>query len=635
MSGIAGIYRFDGGSVAADTVAAMTDAIDHQGPDGEWTWREGRVGLGHQRFETTPEAEHAGSPPERDGRVITFDGRIDNREELLGELDVAGPPGRVADADLVLAAHERWGEDCPERLIGAFAFAIRDPDEERVFAARDHVGLRPFYYYRGEDRLLFGSELKTLWAAGGVPRRLDELQVADLLSPGIDTVFPENDSNRHTFYEEVLRLPPAHSMVAESGAVELNKYWWLEPNRTIQFDSDERYAERFRELFEEAVRCRLRTVGPVGSTLSGGLDSSSNVSMACHLAEQDHYKGKIHTFSAVFDGERHPAGDESEYIEAVTEEMDVVPHCIRGDQRSPLEDIDEVLWHAEMPRIGNNFYLHWNLYREANTEDLRVLLDGLGGDTTLSHGTGRLPELLIKGRWIRFIKEVQRLSERFDHSMSTKGLLWGSAMALSPNAANSVWHRLVKGAFPERVNPAIEESFAKRVNLKKQINSELVSSPRRERDHHARLITGGVIPDQLERWNKTSMRFDIEPRYPFFDRRLMEYCFALPPDQKLKDGWTRLVLRRGLEGVLPNKIRYRGGKGNMSESFWAALRDYACDDVSNVIMKKDTHVSDFVNIKYVHGEFESFTDGESGGLYTLWYPVLLELWLSSHYPRNN
>ena len=101
MSGIAGIYRFDGGSVEADTVAAMTEAIDHRGPDGEWTWREGRVGLGHQRFETTPEAEHAGSPPERGGRVLTFDGRIDNREELLSALDVAGPPGRVADADLV------------------------------------------------------------------------------------------------------------------------------------------------------------------------------------------------------------------------------------------------------------------------------------------------------------------------------------------------------------------------------------------------------------------------------------------------------------------------------------------------------------------------------------------------------
>jgi asparagine synthase (glutamine-hydrolysing) len=198
MSGIAGIYRFDGGSVAADTVAAMTEAIDHRGPDGEWTWREGRVGLGHQRFETTPEAEHAGSPPERDGHVLTFDGRIDNREELLSTLDVAGPPGRVADADLVLAAYERWGEDCPERLIGAFAFAIRDPDEERLFAARDHVGLRPFYYYRGEDCFLFGSELKALWAVGGVPRRLDEIRLSNHLAQ-------EYQSDERTYFEAAYR----------------------------------------------------------------------------------------------------------------------------------------------------------------------------------------------------------------------------------------------------------------------------------------------------------------------------------------------------------------------------------------------------------------------------------------------
>jgi len=635
MSGITGVFRFDGGPVPERDLGRMVAAIDHQGPDGEWTWRDGPVGLGHQRFETTPEAAHAGSPPERGGLAITLDGRIDNREELLSTLDVEGSPETVADADLVLAAYERWDESCPEHLIGAFAFAIWDANKGRLFAARDHVGLRPFYYHRGKDRLLFGSELRALWAAGGVPRRLNELQVADMLSPGTGNVFPEQDKEQKTFYEDVLKLPPAHSMIVESDDVELAEYWQLDHDRTIQFDSEEKYAKKFRELFEEAVRCRLRAVGPIGSTLSGGLDSSSNVSMACHLIEEGHYEGTVHTFSAVFDEEKNPESDESDYIDAVIEEKDVVPHYFQGNDHSPIDEIDEVLTQVEMPKIGTNLYLHWNIYRQAKTQAVRVLLDGLGGDTTISLGTGRLPELIVRGRLLRYLRELRKLNERYNNTMSTKGLLWGSAMALSPNVANRVWHRLVKGKFHERANPALDADFAARMNLKKRINNELVSSPWKERDHHARLITGGIIPEQLERWNKAAKQFGIEPRYPFFDRRLIEYCFALPSDQKLKNGWSRLVLRRSLEEILPDKVRWRGGKGNMSPSFWNALHDHATEEVSETLLKEDTYISDYVDVEYSRKKFRKFAEGEHGGLRTLWYPFLLERWLSSHYNPNN
>jgi asparagine synthase (glutamine-hydrolysing) len=627
MSGIVGVCRFDGETVAADTIAAMTEAIDHQGPDGEWTWRDGRVGLGHQRFETTPEAKHAGSPPERDGRIVSFDGRIDNREELLSVLDVEGPPETVADTDLVLAAYERWGEDCPKRLIGAFVFAIRDPDG-RLFAARDHVGLRPFYYYRGEDRFLFGSELKALWAAGGVPRRLNEERVADMLS-----LFLDNDE--YTFYEGILRLPPAHSIIIYEDDVELTEYWRLNPDRTIRFESDERYAERFRELFEQAVQCRLRVVGPVGATLSGGLDSSSNVSMTCHLADAGEYDGEIHTFSAVFDRDRTPSSDEREYIRAIINELDVIAHRIQADEHSPLEDIDEVLWHNESPEVGNNFYLHWNMYRKAARNDVRVLFDGLGGDTTVSHGLGYLPELLLRGRWLTYVKEVRLLDERFNHATSKKGLLWNhTAMALAPNVAKRGWYRLQRRDFHNRANSALEEAFLERIGHRERIGDDWLSKPRTERGRHAEVITGGVLPGSLEHMSKTAMRFNVEPRYPFLDRRLMEYCFALPPDQKLKNGWTRLVLRRGMDGVLPKKVQWRGGKGHLSASFWTALRDHAQEDIAAALDKEDPRIDRFLDVKFVREEYDSLASGDRAGLRTLWFPVLLERWLASNCSQN-
>jgi asparagine synthase (glutamine-hydrolysing) len=528
----------------------------------------------------------------------------------------------VADADLVLAAYERWGEDCPERLIGAFAFAIRDPDEERLFAARDHVGLRPFYYYRGENRFLFGSELKALWAAGGVPRRLDEERVADMLSSWFD-------NDEYTFHEGILRLPPAHSMVVDGDGVESTEYWRLDPDRTIRFESDEQYAERFRELFEEAVRCRLRTVGPVGATLSGGLDSSSNVSMACHLAEKGHYDDEVHTFSAVFDAERTPSSDEREFIEAATEQLDIVPHRIRGDCHSPLEDIDEVFWYNESPSIGSHFYIHWNIYRQAGENDVRVLLDGLGGDTTVSHGLGYLPELAVSGRVITLAREVKRLDERFDHSVSLKWLVWNQLIgALAPKSLKRGWHRARNRGFLDRTNPALDEEFVERIDFRDRFDDELLSNTRTERDRHEDLITGGVIPVHTERWNKTAMRFDVEPRYPFFDRRLMEYCFALPPEQKLSDGWTRLVLRRAMDGILPRKIQWRGGKGDMSAAFWTALRDHAQTDVEDALEKENPLIEQYLNVEHIRQEAEEFATGGRSGMNMLWFPVLLERWLS-------
>jgi asparagine synthase (glutamine-hydrolysing) len=418
-------------------------------------------------------------------------------------------------------------------------------------------------------------------------------------------------------------------MVVDDDGIKSTEYWRLDPDRTIRFESDEEYAERFRELFEEAVRCRLRTVGPVGATLSGGLDSSSNVSMACHLAEKGYYDDDVHTFSAVFDAERTPSSDEREFIEAATEQLDVIPHRIRGDRHSPLEDIDEVFWYNESPSIGSHFYLHWNIYRQAGENGVRVLLDGLGGDTTVSHGFGYLPELAVRGRVITLAREVKRLNERFRRSVSLKWLVRYQLIgALAPKSLKRGWHRVRNRGFLDRTNPALDEGFVERIDFRDRFDDERLSKTRTERDRHEDLITGGPIPVHTERWNKTAMRFDVEPRYPFFDRRLMEYCLALPPEQKLHDGWTRLVLRRAMDGILPRKIQWRGGKGHMGAAFWTALRDHAQTDVEDALGKENPLIEQYLNVEHLQQEAEEFAAGGRSGMNMLWFPVLLERWLS-------
>ena len=622
MSGIAGIYRFDGGSVEADTVAAMTEAIDHQGPDGEWTWREGRVGLGHQRFETTPEAEHAGSPPERGSRVLTFDGRIDNREELLRELDVDGPAGTVADADLVLAAYERWGEDCPERLIGAFAFAIRDPDEERLFAARDHVGLRPFYYYRGENRFLFGSEIKTLWAAGGVPQRLDEIRLSNYLTRQLQ-------SHERTFFEEVKRLPPAHVLVADDDGVETTEYWALDPDRTIDLETDEAYAERFRELFFEAVECRLRAKGPIGSTLSGGLDSSSIVSTADELRE-DEDDFRLYTYSAVFDEEELSSSDEREYINAVLEKCSATPRYFRGDQRDPLSDLETILYHSETPSLGNNFYLNWNIYRGSCKDDVHILLDGFGGDQVSSHGIGYLPELAAGGRWLTLAGEIRAFNERFDQGSKLRNLIFNQTLVpLLPSWARKAVMKMRHDEFRDVVNSALDPEFLERTDAKERLFDSVATRPATARKlHHTRLRPDLVVL-VLERLNKTSKAFNIEPRYPFFDRRLVEFCLALPADQKIQQGWLRYAMRNAMEGVLPPEVQQRPDKATLAPSFWQALQEYTADDIAKILFEDDPQIAEYIDLERARSGYRELADEGSSDLNTVWYPIVLEVWLRS------
>src|SRR2546427_256925 len=307
VTGIAGLWRRDGRPGEPAELDGMLARVAHRGPDGTGAWREGPVALGHGMLHTTPESLREQQPlvGTRGDLVLVADARIDNRGELCSLLPA---PSDATDAELILAAYERWGEHCPEHLLGDFAFAMWDGRTQRLFCARDHFGVKPLYYHHRPSRLFaFASEIKGLLALPDVPRRLNETRVADYLVPLLeDKVI--------TFYEEIVRLPPAHRMVVSRDGVLIEQYWALDPEREIRMKSDAEYAEAFREIFTEAVRCRLRSAFPVGSMLSGGLDSSSIACVARELLAEDG-GGKLHTFSAIFPDV--PECDEREYIDAV------------------------------------------------------------------------------------------------------------------------------------------------------------------------------------------------------------------------------------------------------------------------------------------------------------------------------
>src|SRR5439155_14740383 len=343
-----------------------------------------------------------------------------------------------------------------------------------------------------------------------VPRRLNETRVADYLVPLLE-------DKEITFYEEIVRLPPAHRIAVTREGVRIDQYWALDPEREIRMKSDAEYADAFREIFTEAVRCRLRSAFPVGSMLSGGLDSSSIVCVARKLLA-DNGGGRLHTFSAVFDGV--PECDERHYIEAVLAQGGLEPHFVRGDLLSPLADLDRILTHQDEPFHAPNLFLHRGLDTAASQSGVRVLLDGIDGDTTVSHGVRYLTELARMGRWTALARDVRGLSKHFNDSWSM--ILFRFALKpFAPEPIRLAWRALRSRARSTEGRPTImRPEFARRIGSEHRTEAllaERLTTPMTAREDHWRSLTRGLIPLVLEMVDRAAAAVAIDCRFPFFD----------------------------------------------------------------------------------------------------------------------
>lgn len=572
MSGIAGIVRLDGAPVETHTVGTMAAAIGHRGPDGCGIWIGGGVGLAHRALQTTPSSRFETWPvvDTTGALVLVADARIDNREELCRSLGLRCDEA-LSDAALILAAYERWGNACAKELVGDFAFAIWDARARRLFCARDALGVKPFYYFSSPRVFAFASEVKALLTLPEVPREPDREQVAAFLDW-------RHDDRVRTLYRGIDRLAAAHTLTAGAGAVVQTRYWQLDPERELRLADGDEYATAFHELFTEAVRCRTRSVQPVGSTLSGGLDSSSIVCAARrHLSAAG--APALHTFSLVFPGlaaDELRLIDERAYIDAVVAGGAVEPHFVRGDLLSPLTDLPRMLWHLDEPYFAPNLYLHWAMLGAARASGARVLLDGLDGDATVGHGFGRLSTLARAGRWDVVESEVRAFARHraldADHMARVHVLPYLAQTAQEGHAA--AWARAAFELWRRFDLPRREIVLQNGVRPFARGRRSAAARQRAltEREAQVATLSRPAYQLALEMVDKSGAAFGVEPRYPFFDRRLMEFCVAVPEDQKFADGWPRLLLRRAMTGVLPDAVRWRSDKANLSPNFQRQLR---------------------------------------------------------------
>ena len=552
MCGIAGIMELAGAPVDSARLGRMTDSLVHRGPDGHGLEIRGAVGLGHRRLKIVDLSDASAQPMSiADNSLwLSYNGEIHNYIELRAELEDCGIQFRTTgDTEVVLWAWKTWGSDCFEKFNGMWAMAIWDVAAQCLTLSRDRFGIKPLYYAESEERLVFASECKAILA--GFP----ELRI-----PDTDTIREYlNGASPHaspaTFIRPLRSVPAGTLLQIRDKKIHRQRYWSFQPGEEEPVADSE---EQFRTLLDDSVRLRLRTDARLGSALSGGLDSATVVRLAGPR------KPGLSCFSL---RNREPQLDESRYAAMAADDAERYRlHWIDPGPVQLAEIAPALCWHHDGPPMLRGTIPQWLVEQSVHASGVKVLLDGQGSDELLGgYELFALPYLLDR----------IRLRQHHPEPFSWKGL-WQEARDLAQvdSRNNSVLDVLIKRNLKHWLRPGTTRTaeFAgpsldtgKGRTSQHYRRSWIHSSSRRPYRSHLnnalwQELRGAGLPEVLHAEDAMTMAFSIESRLPFLDHRLVEFCFRLPYHEKIRDGWTKSLLRRSTQGVLPEEIRWRRRK---------------------------------------------------------------------------
>jgi asparagine synthase (glutamine-hydrolysing) len=550
MCGIAGILSTDPAKITDERLKLMTDAIAHRGPDGEGSWisASGLAGLGHRRLSIIDLSPAGAQPMHYLGRyTIIHNGEIYNYPELRQFLQSKGYTfSSRTDTEIILAAYDHFGPACVEQFDGMFAFAIWDEKERTLFLARDRFGEKPLFYYRDKDQFLFASEQKALWAAG-IKKEANHNMLFNFITIGY-TQNPADGSE--TFFNGINKLPARSFLLynAITGHLETKIYW--DPNALSGHSplTDENTTQQFDALLSGSVHKRLRSDVPVGASLSGGLDSSAIVA---HILRQPGPPRTLPTFSAVFPGFEK---DESPFIDLVTRHFSLTGHQTEPTATDLIGDFEKLVRHQEEPFQSSSIYAQFSVYGSAAGKRIKVLLDGQGADELLAG-------------YPKYYSWYWR--ELYGRDKKTLAHELSSAKA-SGVPERWTWQNRLAALLPE---------YARRFQKKRRATFQLRHSDLSPDFVRLSGISYYDIPpvaglngvlyynalmnglEELLRYaDRNSMAHGVEVRLPFLDHRIAEFLFSLPAHVKIRDGWTKWLLRKSMSDILPDAIVWRKDK---------------------------------------------------------------------------
>jgi asparagine synthase (glutamine-hydrolysing) len=627
MCGIAGILSLSDRPANAGLVAPMLERLAHRGPDDEGCADLGRAALGMRRLsilDPTPRGHQPMTSP--DGRyTVVHNGEIYNFLELADELAERGRNfATQSDTEVILAAYAAWGPDCVERFNGIWAFAIWDAHEEHLFLARDRLGVKPLFLAEGAGTLAFASEIKALRTLPWVSDDPEPVSIRDFLVAG--TV----DRGNRTFLRDITRFPAAHTLLQAASHRRLRRYWTPTAiGSDTSFRPDSRDAERvdtFRALLIDAVALQLRTDVPIGSCLSGGIDSSSIVSIAAAIRREDDrvagstgrgHREREGTPQLAFFAEFREAGtDERPYVDAVVEATGVELRTTTPDRADFLTTLDAVLDAQDEPFGSLSIIAQYHVMKLARESGVKVLLDGQGADELLggyrNYVGVRLAGALRSGRRGAMLDAGRALVRAGGPFVSTLGH--------SVLGDRRLPARLIRGGMPAGwLGPATRVSRPSEPERGPSDGTLLARRLWRE-------TADDNLPGLLRYEDRNSMAFGIEARVPFLDHRLVEMSLALPDRLRIAGpGNQKSILHRAMVGIVPDLVLARRDKVAfqppedrwLRESLqtWRGLADASTAEADGFLARNA--------IGAALGAFEAGRIGSS----VLWRTLNLELWL--------
>jgi len=562
-----GILTTSAGYDSENDLAALVKSVSSNPHDVLHHWNDPAIALVQATYHVTPESQNELLPlyNREAGLVIAGNIRLDNRDQLFTKLTIPhAMRQKMGDAELILAAYKKWQEDCVHHLLGDYIFAIWDKQKRELFCCNDHMGNRSLFYYADGQKIIFSSDIQAIKTIPGIKTAPNYNRLAKLVDSDLYHLEQEE-----SWFKNIYQLLPATVLTAGAHGVKTHRYWRPELGEELKFKDDEEYREAFREIFFETVSCRLRSGFPVTALLSGGLDSSSVVSVAAKILEKQNKE--LHVFSAVLPDENDPIfKDERYYINLFKSFPNVTIHYSAPPDKGFLSHMDK-LNNLSSPGISSRHFLVRDFYEKAKGLNSRVILDGLFGElSATNYGEGFYAELFSRFKWRLLWEEL-----------NARKMLVGDSIAiqLRSQVVKPFIPDFFKTSYRERdkvdiningynfFQPLFAEELKQRAaSLKNNKNIDIFKIAPNQRTNQFALFKG-----RHEKGSEGPIPGSAEFRYPFTDKRLMEFCLNAPSTLKVRNGYKRSLVRIGLDGILPSEIQWRNTKCPFSPDY---LRRY-------------------------------------------------------------
>jgi len=605
-----GIHGFINNKIASNEghqlIQNMTNSTLHRGPDFSSTEQIDNCFFGHNRLSILDLSVSGNQPMHFEQYVIVFNGEIYNYKEIREELKSFGYSFfSYSDTEVILKGFDKWGSQVVNRFIGMWAFAIYNKSSQELFCSRDRFGIKPFYYIFDGYSLYFASEIKSLKKTPAFSNDLNLNQICRGLQLGWMVYRDE------TYFNCVKSLEPGKNMFFSNSKLQFETYWQITPT-TIK---DQNIVSNFKNTFDETLALHMRSDVPVGASLSGGLDSSS---LVCSIIEQN-LNYNLHTFSIFYEGENNV--DERPFIFEIEKKYKgkYTPNYYSPSNSEVEADFNEIARMIDFPMSGSSCISHYSLMKLVESDNIKVIISGQGADDYMGgylHSYYRLfADKFTKFEWVSLIKEFNLYRKFQEASFGTMTQVALKSLLSVFLTEKYLYTVEIKNYLPFLMKPGLSST---NLHFDEFISSRLDS-------FHQVLMSYSSLPTILHYEDRISMAKSVETRVPFLDHRLVEMMFNNQADDKIKNGYTKRVLRDAMQGTIPDKIQYRKDKKGFvtpGEVLW--LRGCLSH-----LLEIDYNLLHFLDAQKTKSVIEDFKKGNNKFATLVWRIATLNHWLKT------